>query len=427
MNFTVRKFFEFIFAFFTFQNCYYSPIIQSLVAPTLEQANANVSSLLGLSLLNPSGSTTSTVSNLATLSLSGKISESQGVGSFSGANLTVERQSSSIVSSSSIRNTQTTQTQLDAQGNFRILTIGGTYRLRIVSTTGQELGILSITVTEDGKAPIVSVSSGNLVISDLVFSSLSNQFTSISGISVQYPSATTTTTTGTAATTTTASSGSATAGTSATSGSTTTTSPTLFASIQGGRSFVILNQNFFLDINVSNNSSDGEYTIRKNFATGDCSTGTQIANGIYSATGTTAQIQKSEVSVGLQKILVCVTIGSLTLNREVSYTGDGTPPSFVSSLPESSQTDVNESTSITITFNEPILAGSTAKFEVNDTNGPISGSVAISGNSLIFTPSTVFPFSERISVGVSGYTDRAGNPQPMSPPVDFYFDVRSPP
>lgn len=411
MNFTVRKFFEFIFAFFTFQNCYYSPIIQSLVAPTLEQANANTSSLLGLSLLNSSGSTTSTVSNLATLSLSGKISESQGVGSFSGANLTVERQSSSIVSSSSIRNTQTTQTQLDAQGNFRILTIGGTYRLRIVSTTGQELGILSITVTEDGKTPTVSVSSGNLVISDLVFSSLSNQFTTISGIVVQYPSATTTTTT--------ASSGSATAGT----GNTANNAPVLNVSEKNGKTFVIVNQNVLLSINVTNNSLNGTYKIQKNHNSGDCNSGVEVINGIYSFEGTTAQITKGYVSKGSNKFLVCVTVGTVNLSKEITLEGDDKNPAVVSTLPEFDQTNVSESASVTITFDEPIVAGQTPVFEVN-AQGIISGTVTISGSSITFIPSVNYPFSQVANVTFSGYTDRAGIPTQV---ITFSFTVRSPP
>ena len=113
---------------------------------------------------------------------------------------------------------------------------------------------------------------------------------------------------------------------------------------------------------------------------------------------------------------------------------DVTPP-FVESIdPANGATGVPATTSIAVTFSEPIESASVTSqtFRITTGGNGIAGAFAFGngGRLVTFTPASALPFSVAITVELtSGITDLAGNPlatatgDPLSAPLTFTFQT----
>lgn len=88
--------------------------------------------------------------------------------------------------------------------------------------------------------------------------------------------------------------------------------------------------------------------------------------------------------------------------------GDTTPPTVTSTSPTAHAAGVAATTSIAVTFSEPIDARGAA-FVVTAVDANIAGTVVADGATLTFRPAAALPAGAPIAVAVSGVKDAAGN------------------
>lgn len=144
-------------------------------------------------------------------------------------------------------------------------------------------------------------------------------------------------------------------------------------------------------------------------------TGTNIS-GTTSGQETTSTINASSLDVGLNSVIFCLS-GSDIYGNEVSgsqttfIVRDDTVPTVLGNAPANAGVG-GLNVVINATFSEPMDAGTANSTNVTLTQGatPISGSVAISGNTVTFTPSGALTNALVYTADFgTGLRDRAGN------------------
>ncbi len=127
--------------------------------------------------------------------------------------------------------------------------------------------------------------------------------------------------------------------------------------------------------------------------------------------------QMSKRSVGsrcfLTAVLTAVLVVSLTgCGRETINIPDTTPPYVLSTVPAQGAPGAALNTPISATFSKAVASStvSASTFTVSGPNGPITGAVALSGNTATFTPaSTLTQDTDYTATITTGVRDLAGN------------------
>ena len=125
----------------------------------------------------------------------------------------------------------------------------------------------------------------------------------------------------------------------------------------------------------------------------------------------------SKRSVGsrcfLTAVLTAVLVVTLTgCGRETINVPDTTPPYVLSTVPAQGAPGVALNTPISATFSKAVASStvSASTFTVSGPNGPITGAVALSGNTATFTPaSTLTQDTAYTATITTGVKDLAGN------------------
>lgn len=104
----------------------------------------------------------------------------------------------------------------------------------------------------------------------------------------------------------------------------------------------------------------------------------------------------------------------------MSGPADTTAPSLVSASPAALQINVSHNATILLTFDETIATASPGAWHVTQNSNNITGTVAIEGTSVRFTPDAPLTTGAAVFVTVDEVRDAAGN---ASDPVDYYFVV----
>lgn len=108
--------------------------------------------------------------------------------------------------------------------------------------------------------------------------------------------------------------------------------------------------------------------------------------------------------------------------------GGGTPPvnfALVSSTPAAGATNVPLDTRITLNFNQILAGNSTITVTVSDTGDSVQGAIAISGQTLVFTPNSLLSSDTVYTVNFSGVRNLSN--QPPVGAVTFQFTTGSVP
>lgn len=108
--------------------------------------------------------------------------------------------------------------------------------------------------------------------------------------------------------------------------------------------------------------------------------------------------------------------------------GGGTPPVnfvLVSSTPAAGATNVSLNTTITLNFNQILAGNSTITLTVSGTDNSVQGTIAISGQTLVFTPNSPLSSDTVYTVNFSGVRNLSN--QPPVGAVTFQFTTGSVP
>jgi hypothetical protein len=100
---------------------------------------------------------------------------------------------------------------------------------------------------------------------------------------------------------------------------------------------------------------------------------------------------------------------STTFTTAVSGTPDTTRPTVTSVSPANGATNVPITSAVSVTFSEPIGLVTASGVTVSWGSIPLSGSTAVFGNVVTFTPAQPLPTSSILTVAVNGVLDLVGN------------------
>jgi Bacterial Ig-like domain/K319L-like, PKD domain len=133
------------------------------------------------------------------------------------------------------------------------------------------------------------------------------------------------------------------------------------------------------------------------------------------------------VSLGVAGVAVCI-LAACGSSNNITGNGDtggrdSTPPSVRTVSPAAGATDVSSTTSVQVTFSEPLdpTSVSPTTFHVDS----VSGTTSVSGASATFSPDTALAAGTAYVITVDGVRDTAGNA--MASPFTSSFTTTAPP
>ncbi len=132
------------------------------------------------------------------------------------------------------------------------------------------------------------------------------------------------------------------------------------------------------------------------------------------------KIKSAQRSFLLVSIMTAAAIIGCT--PPLSSKNDATLPTVSSTIPADLATEVALNRLISATFSEPVLAStiSTATFTATNGSAAITGTVASSGNTAVFTPSALLEMNTMYTLSIStGVTDLDGNAMDISKTWSF--------